>query len=144
MLIFDPRNFLSPGGGPLKVPLWGPLWFSFYFISSPRRHFFNFNFALVIGLFWRREFFIPRRVNTLVVPYGVPIWSLSVLYLLGNFFFGFQFCPGNRPFLTPAIFYIDGWVMGDGWVMDGWWAGRRSPKKSRILKISQKLFDIFS
>ena len=45
-------------------------------------------------------------------------------------FFGFQFCIGNRPFLTPEIFYIDGWmdgwVMGDGW-MDGWmdgWVGK--------------------
>ena len=38
--------------------------------------------------------------------------SLFLFYIFPyKHFFGFEFAPGNRPFLTPAIFYIDGWVM---------------------------------
>ena len=44
---------------------------------------------------------------------------------------------GRRPLVLT-----DGWVvMGGGG--DGWVTGSRNRKKSRILKISQKLFDIF-
>ena len=54
-------------------------------------------------------YFIPLSGPFLVVPYGVPIWSLSVIYLPLEKFFGFHFRAGNRPFLTPEIFNCDGW-----------------------------------
>ena len=62
--------------------------------------FLGLNFELVIGLFWPVNFFIPRRVSNEVGSQGVPIWDLSVLYLLGNLFFRFEFCDGNRSFLN--------------------------------------------
>ena len=52
-----------------------------------------------------------------MLPMGSHL-SLFLFYILPpTHFFWFQFTPEYLPFLTPAIFYIDGWM--DGW-MDGW------------------------
>ena len=50
--------------------------------------------------------------------------------------------PSEARLVLTDGWVMDGWVMGDGWT-DGW-AGSPSRKKSSILKISQKLLDIFS
>ena len=67
----------------------------------------------------RRIYIYPQRRDHLqMVPYGVPIWSLSVLFSPNGTFFWFQFRDGNRPFLTRKIFYCDGRMVdgGGGWV----------------------------
>ena len=57
--IFDPKNFLSPGGGPTYVVLlWGPIWVSFSFISSPKKTFLGLNLQAVSAHFWPAKFFI--------------------------------------------------------------------------------------
>ena len=49
---------------------------------------------------------IPRGGIILqVIPYGVPIWSLSVLYLPPRKLFWFQILEWNRPFWILQIFY---------------------------------------
>ena len=45
--------------------------------------------------------FVSPGDGTLVVTYGVPIWSLSVLYLPLEPFFWFQFKFGKSPFFDP-------------------------------------------
>ena len=53
------QGFLSPvAGSNVSDPLWGPIWVSLCFISHPRRSFLDFNFELVIVLFWHLKFFI--------------------------------------------------------------------------------------
>ena len=48
-----------------------------------------------------------------MLPYGVPFDSLSFLYLTSGHSFDFKNLVGLSRFLTPPIFYIDGWM--DGW-----------------------------
>ena len=85
-------------------PLWGPIWVSFCFISSPWKSFFNFNFEVVIVLFWPLKLFIPRGGINLVIPYGVPFASLCVLYLSLKKFFDFNFGLAIV-FFWPLFFY---------------------------------------
>ena len=53
----------------------------FCFISFPRLSFFDYNFALVIVLFFTLDFFYPPRRDHLVIPYGLPFESLCVFFL---------------------------------------------------------------
>ena len=60
-----------------------------------------------------------------MLPYGVPFDSLSFLYLTLGHFFDFKNLMGLSRFLTPPIFYIDGWMDGmDGMDGMGWMDGR--------------------
>ena len=64
----------------------------------------------------------PVAGPSLVVPYGVPIWSLSVLYLTlpQDKFFEFQFTSGFCSFLNPYFFYPPE-------VDQPWWYPMESP-----------------
>ena len=79
--------------------------------------------------------FIPRGGISSGIPYGVPIWSLSFLYLLGNFFLGFILRAVDAHFWPPKFFNVT-----DG--MDGW--GDGPTKKTCFSAISQKLLNVFS
>ena len=69
-----PFMLLSPRGWTiLSCLLWGPSLISFCLISSPRS-FFDFNFALVIGLFWPL-YFSPWRDH----PLGNPLWGPNLI-----------------------------------------------------------------
>ena len=53
-----------------------------------------------------------------MAPLWGTIWVSYFLYLPPSSFFGFQILEWNRPFFSPAIFYIDGWMGWMGWM--GW------------------------
>ena len=68
-------------------------------------NFFDFKNTIGRSPFLTREIFYPPEGEHFIAPQGVPIWSLSVLYLHRELFFGFQITPCNRPFLTRDFFY---------------------------------------
>ena len=81
--------------------------------------FFWLQFEGGICSFLTSIFFYPPEVDhPLVVPYGVPLWSLSVLYQPpSRCFFDFNLQAVSAHF-WPLYFFIV--VMGDDGWMDGW------------------------
>jgi len=74
---------------------------------------------------------------------------LHVLYFESEKDFSQYAAPVFQPSGVPGesqLVLTDGWWMvvdGGWWMVDGGWAGSENRKKSCILKISRKLFDIF-
>ena len=99
-----PASFIPRGGSQWNAPLWGPIWFSFFFISYPISVFLISKTPTRRGLFWPLQFFIPRCGSYAMLPYGVPFDSLSFLYLPSSHFFEFKILLGLSRFLARRFF----------------------------------------
>ena len=88
------------------------------------------------------KFYCPRRDYLLVIPYVVPIWSLSVLYLPPRKLFWSQILEVNRPFWVQKIFYI----AGGGWwmvVVDGTRVAHLEVEKNNLFGNISKTAEYF-
>ena len=96
--VFDPQNFLSPGGWPTK---WDPKGsqfeiFQFYidvfFLSLPRELFFGFQFTGEICPFLTPGFFYPPEGEQRSrIPRGRDLRSFCFISLREPFFLGLNF-----------------------------------------------------
>ena len=118
-------------------PLWGTNLIVFLFSIIPSKRLFNFNLqAIFCHFFYPPNFLSPVAGYPFGIPFGVPIWSLSLLlYLLGNFFFlGFNLKPTFAHFCTLFFF---------NWRMDGWWTGRWWSGKNHVFGGYLQNYSIF-
>ena len=109
--VFFSEIFYPPLRELCNAPLWGPIWFSFFFISSLRSLFWVQNPIKFIAFFdlpifyhpeggpikdpygfpnWDLSYLSPVAGANVMLPYGVPFDSLSFLYLTSGHFFDFK------------------------------------------------------
>ena len=107
----NPEIFYPPLRELCNAPLWGPIWFSFFFISSLRSLFWLQKPIGFIAFFDPPIFYPPLRELMKCSPMGSHL-ILFLFYILPQLIFLISKSHySGGLFWPPSFFFIDGWWM---------------------------------